>query len=1171
VRKSSFYFVKTITLALILTLSANSFAYSLDLSTQKLRKGEAGSWEGLVEESAKKIGIQATDPKVQQIKDHFKQLSRSSTPILGARLAKNKIDKEAENLSHQVIILILHLESKLSDNSYDVQCSAITALGKIYVALINQGKNPSLKALESKLFDTKWYRVRFSAIIALGSIYLALINQGKNPDLSALESKLLDFDHRVKELAATTLNSIKKKSVSINEPKISDQGKITPEVFESKLSDDDVDVRSSAITTLGQFYLSLINQGENPSLSALESKLSDPNQFVCCTAITTLGQIYLALINQGKIPSLSLLESKLLESDNKIWELTVTVLAPIYTLLFHQGKVTFKTFESKLSDPNGAVRSFAINTLGSICASLINQGKNPSLNLFESRLFDDRQAREFVIAAFGQIYVALINQGKLLDEDWVKYELWTKENLAYEESILEDYLNADHAEDFIFNLKQKANETISQGFDPKDSKALVLAFVALRISDIDISFEKFKERMDVLTDFETKHAGYFQNLFTKTKGLRSIQLDSRGATQLDTQNVDGSVLDKHLSQILEIKQTIDSFDWLTNDFPNHKFWNLQSLYYQFKKKEALEKGQIKAQDHFKVNYPSDEAIKKELLSDKKKFYSFIFEQILLKFADQTKRNLYLRLLKDLILSEILEDQTLKNEISSQDPERKIQAFKTIYEDYKNHLPNSLGKKVEDIKGLEKHFEDFTKPLYQELQKAVLVKTSSLEGYTLIPQGFLSIFRGRANIIDCSFDMDKGKAFTRAMHEDTSYYFVYKGKELKGYIGLMMGKDGKNNKILTIDTINSPSLDGEELLTNLFEALHQLALEQGAIGIALPQDIDPSFNFENQNTISEMKVYKEAKKVKITPLHPESWKVFTAEFGEDEYNSIEEGKFKLLKLPKRGARLAAHPKSFFNLYHLRLGFKSNDFAVFWIPKGSQTLSLKDRELKDTFKVLQSQENLSKRLLAQTTKALSDQKFVLISIAVEGRDVLKFMSLVQELKTEIQTLNSFSSGKLHVFVELVSQAGERLDIFSGFKSDPIPTKNQLGNQKLERIYTGSLKEALVTQAKSLKAGFLGTQEPRVDQNHTSFVAYKPSLRAAILTAISDSTQDSSARQLLQVLTQTSIGTLEFKLIKEVPSDATVKTYLQKNLFVKVLAQISRKLYESALALRSSEAAV
>ena len=225
----------------------------------------------------------------------------------------------------------------------------------------------------------------------------------------------------------------------------------------------------------------------------------------------------------------------------------------------------------------------------------------------------------------------------------------------------------------------------------------------------------------------------------------------------------------------------------------------------------------------------------------------------------------------------------------------ISGFKNLYENYKHHLPDSVGIKIETIKGLSNVFKALSGQVYGEMSKIVAVNKQENDSYTLISQGFLSVFRGRAGIIDCSFDEDKGTPYTRAMHEDNKYYFVYKGKELKGYVGLCLGKDEKGEKILTIDTINSPSLDGEELLMNLLKELHHEGKKLGCIGIALPSSLDKPFNFDNRETIENLDIYKKGRPIKVTPVHKESWDKFTNMFGKDTYNSIEYGSFKLLNI------------------------------------------------------------------------------------------------------------------------------------------------------------------------------------------------------------------------------------------------------------------------------------
>jgi len=255
-------------------------------------------------------------------------------------------------------------------------------------------------------------------------------------------------------------------------------------------------------------------------------------------------------------------------------------------------------------------------------------------------------------------------------------------------------------------------------------------------------------------------------------------------------------------------------------------------------------------------------------------------------------------MRDLIVAEILSDDDFLRSLKSDQVAERINAFRNLYEDYKEHLPQSaIGVKVDHIKGLQQKFEELSFKAYAEISKVKQIKTNVSQGYTLVPQGFLSVFRGRAGIIDCSFDMDqdKGYAFTRALHEDTIYYFVYKGNELKGYVGLMKGVTDNGREVLVVDTVNSPSLDGEELLTNLFNGLNALAKKMGLSGVALPQDIGSSFNFANRKTLPTLSFFTKGTMVKVRPIHGKSWAYFTAMYGEDTYNSIEEGKFVLLKL------------------------------------------------------------------------------------------------------------------------------------------------------------------------------------------------------------------------------------------------------------------------------------
>jgi hypothetical protein len=395
-------------------------------------------------------------------------------------------------------------------------------------------------------------------------------------------------------------------------------------------------------------------------------------------------------------------------------------------------------------------------------------------------------------------------------------------------------------------------------------------------------------------------------LFNKGKRLKALEISASGIRELDVGQVDKNVLDDHLKELLSIKTRIDDFSWLVENFPGYKLFNLRNLYFQFKKEQALRKNELKPGDRFRVEYLSDSEMEKELIKDKDLLLKLILrdiyyqlkreeaiiggrlkkeERFRVEFPSEEEikeyiikeKNSYYRLLfsilanrlsdkelhdrcvvsiRDIIISQILEDKAFVQQLDSPDIETELQMFKVLYEDYVNHLPSIAGTNLGELTGVPQSLKTLAKPFYEQASKTQYVLGTTKHSFTLIPAGFLSFCHGRAGVVDCSFDMDKGQAFTRAMHEDTDYYFIYREKELIGYIGLAWGKDDNGNKILTIDSIESPVFDGEELIMNLFEELHEYALQEGAIGIALPRDLHFFFNFDNQDTVGSLKVYRE---------------------------------------------------------------------------------------------------------------------------------------------------------------------------------------------------------------------------------------------------------------------------------------------------------------------------
>ena len=225
---------------------------------------------------------------------------------------------------------------------------------------------------------------------------------------------------------------------------------------------------------------------------------------------------------------------------------------------------------------------------------------------------------------------------------------------------------------------------------------------------------------------------------------------------------------------------------------------------------------------------------------------------------------------------------------------------------------------------------------------------------------------------------------------------------------------------------------------------------------------------------------------------------------------------------------------------------------------------NREAVSAVRDYQAQNSITRILLTQMAKGLTENKFVMLSVGVHGQDVAEMIKQIQELQTELQGLRETSSNRLNVFFELVDESGNRIEALQGFQSETLP--QDLAGKTVERIYTGALSDALVNQAKAVKAGLLATQEARIDQNTYNVIPYKPDMRAGIMTAIADA-QDESVRRALRTLTQTEIGVEEVKIVKEVPDYATAETYRQKNLFVKALATLSQKLYQAYVTLRAA----
>ena len=826
---------------------------------------------------------------------------------------------ETEELSRSSVKDLLALENELSDSSAEVRADAIAKLGPVYTAFIGQGRDvrdrvfnleqkladnhpavreaagsalrsiyaalaaetKSIRLYESRLrrrmgADVREVSVRRAAVTALGLLYAALIDHGRKIDVSMLEQRLKDPDMQVSEAAANALSSVYVAQINA-------KGDVDISALEQRLNADRHLVREKAIKALGPVYRALIEKGKQVDLSDLKKMLGNACYWQVRRAATTaLGLVYVSLIEQGRKEEidLPLLREMLNDIDLGIRRVAVSAVGEVYAALIRQGeKVDFSDIEEKLNRYDEELRRRAAEQLSLIHDALEGRDRETDLSSPEET---------------GPAGIAGIESGIILDQDYAKYLFWTREKLPYHEAVIDEYLASSQPQIFISDLKRRAERCVRKGFDPEDRRQLWLAFVGAKLNGIDITHHDFTERVERLVEFDEKHPGYFSDLFGKNKKLKAIEIAAGETHVVDTSEVDHAVLDAHLEELSSIKERVDSCRWLSEDFPKHKYFNLRNLYYQLKREQARQAGEYTGGKFF-IILPSEDRMREEIAGNRKLFYRIVFKAAYLRLGDREISGNCLELMRDLVISDILSDDAMKGQLHSSDPETRVTALKVFYEDYKNHLPDASGIGMEKVRGLQKALDELSGEIYAEMAKIKIVRRKRRETYRLIPQGFLSVFRGRAGIIDCSFDAEyHGSAFTRAMHEDTGYYFVY-NKKLKGYVGLCEGLTEKGEKVLTVDTINSPSLDGEEMLINLFVELEEAARELGCKGIALPENMVRSFNFDNKYTISGMDAYRKARPIKVVPVHSSSWKRLADTFGKDSYNSMESGRFKLLDL------------------------------------------------------------------------------------------------------------------------------------------------------------------------------------------------------------------------------------------------------------------------------------
>ncbi|MGB3113798.1 MAG: hypothetical protein WBC00_04175 [Candidatus Omnitrophota bacterium] len=500
---------------------------------------------------------------------------------------------------------------------------------------------------------------------------------------------------------------------------------------------------------------------------------------------------------------------------------------------------------------------------------------------------------------------------------------WFEKGLLFQKAKYEEYIASKDPEAFLAKLTKRAQKFTGSYFDINNEEDLIVAFLGLGLKDVkavDVNYDGFKERIEMMRSFEEKHPGHINDLF-KDKGYPEINIKSKGV-ELSTEDVDASVLEEHLDNINSEINGLTNLslpkEALGSDYDDfaEKVYAYISIMESIKKDPALKErmgplSNKKLKTHLKRHKDQlkdkdiSELLKALIAGKKDLFYQAIFFVSWHSsngLRDKNSSETYARLIRIAILGRTLfaQPDLLRRLSPPFDLDKRVGSFKDLYEnpDYKNYLAYAVGlPRIENIPKLSREIENFRAELYEELEKAVDITSKDSPGYRLEPvNGFLGIFRGRAGILDCSFDIDSwiGNAFTRAMHEDTVYYFVYKGKNLKGYIGLMEAETEDGKKILTIDTIQSQSLGDEKSVKEILQKLAEVAKAKGFEAIALPKSLGPALNFENVfYTIKKLPIYKEAKDIRLYPAHKESWEKFTEEFHKDRGNSIEHLWFKLI--------------------------------------------------------------------------------------------------------------------------------------------------------------------------------------------------------------------------------------------------------------------------------------
>jgi MoxR-like ATPase/HEAT repeat protein len=131
------------------------------------------------------------------------------------------------------------LENLLTDGDTEVRRAAVKALGATHSAVVQKKTNTANVArLEESARDIS-AAVRVAVAAALGPLYAALIERGREVDLTPLENLLTDSDPEVRRAAVEALEEVNLKLVSRGKP-------INLHVLQNALADESAEVRDAA-------------------------------------------------------------------------------------------------------------------------------------------------------------------------------------------------------------------------------------------------------------------------------------------------------------------------------------------------------------------------------------------------------------------------------------------------------------------------------------------------------------------------------------------------------------------------------------------------------------------------------------------------------------------------------------------------------------------------------------------------------------------------------------------------------------------------------------------------------------------------------------------------------------------------------------------------------------